>query len=109
MFSCLIDCLFIVAAFHGHVYHGLVREDATEGDNVELDSPLYVRRRNGLTSGECCCKILQFKNKLDRFLSFQMQWGQASMQNFLCLQWGLDSEAKFFFIQLGFVFDHLEV
>lgn len=52
--SWLIDCLFIVAAFRGYVYHGLVREDAMEGDNVELDSPLYVRRRNGLTSGEYC-------------------------------------------------------
>lgn len=42
------------AAFRGYVYHGLVREDAMEGDNVELDSPLYVRRRNGLTSEEIC-------------------------------------------------------
>lgn len=64
MLSCHLDCLFIVAAFHGHVYHGLVREDAMEGDNVELDSPLYVRRRNGLTSGEYCCRYI-FSNSIE--------------------------------------------
>lgn len=45
-------CCVNAESFRGHVYHGIIKEDAVEGDNVDLDSPLYVRNRNGLARGK---------------------------------------------------------
>ena len=45
-------CSVNVEPFRGHVYRGIIKEDAVEGDNVDLDSPLYVRNRNGLARGK---------------------------------------------------------
>ena len=33
-------------------YHGIIKEDAQEGDMVELDQDLICRNRNGLTGGK---------------------------------------------------------
>jgi hypothetical protein len=41
-----------VELFPGHVYHGKIWKNAQPGDIVELDQPMYVRNRNGLTSGK---------------------------------------------------------
>lgn len=35
------------------VYRGTIREDATEKQEVDLDLPLFVRDRKGLTGGNC--------------------------------------------------------
>lgn len=35
------------------VYRGTIREDATEKQEVDLDLPLFVRNRKGLTGGKC--------------------------------------------------------
>lgn len=42
----------VVFLAEGHVYHGTIREDATDKQEVDLDFPLFVRDRKGLTGGE---------------------------------------------------------
>ena len=37
--------------FQEFVYQGRIRKNAHPGDVVELDKPLYVRKRSGLANG----------------------------------------------------------
>ena len=48
-------CIYLVFAgnaYEGRLYHGIIREDATDGQEVNLDLPLFVRNRkdNGMAS-----------------------------------------------------------
>jgi len=45
----LLQCvLFSDALDVAHVYHGIIKEDALEGDEVELDVPLHIKEKSTL-------------------------------------------------------------
>jgi len=44
----------VIATSKRHVYHGKIKEDAKEGEEVHLNPPLTVRNWNQLTENEIC-------------------------------------------------------
>jgi hypothetical protein len=55
---CLVCCTIgsqEEESFKEFVYQGKIRKNAHPGDVVELDQPLYVRKRSGLAKGMSCC------------------------------------------------------
>lgn len=50
----LLQCvLFSDALDVAHVYHGIIKEDALEGDEVELDVPLHIKEKSTLKGRHC--------------------------------------------------------
>jgi hypothetical protein len=49
-----------VSSHKSFVYHGKIWRNAQPGDVVEIDQPIYVRNRNGLTSGMYCLLLSHF-------------------------------------------------
>lgn len=48
----------------GRVYHGTIREDAPEKQEVDLDFPLFVRNRKGLSGGKHSPYLFPFFDEL---------------------------------------------